>query len=66
MTVRKTIENKAFAGRRVLRRGAYPHIQVVASGTGAMAELGMLLYQKSGDSCFIAINTAGTGTKINA
>ena len=66
MSVRKTIANKAFGGRQVLRRAPYPKIQVVASGTGGMAKLGMLLYSSSGDGVYIAIDTAGTGTKISA
>ena len=66
MTVRKAIENKAFGGRRILRRGSSPKIQVIAAGDAAGTKLGMVTFSSATTMCFIAIDTSGTGTKINA
>lgn len=66
MSVRKTIENKAFAGRRALRRGCTPKIQVIASGTASGTLKGLITYSVATTGCYIAVNTAGTGTKFNA
>lgn len=65
MSVRKTIERKAFGGRRTLRRGAYPHIQVLAIGTANSTQLGVVTYSVATTGCYLAVNTAGTGTKFN-
>lgn len=66
MTVRKTIANKAFGGRNVFRRAPYPQIQVKASGAATCTRLGVLTYSVGTTGCFIAIDTTGTGTQINA
>jgi hypothetical protein len=65
MSVRKTIANKAFGGRNVFRRAPYPHIQVLASGTANSTQIGVITYSVATTGCYIAVNTAGTGTKFN-
>jgi hypothetical protein len=65
MSVRKTIANKAFGGRNVFRRAPYPKIQVIASGAPTGTKLGLMTYSVATTGCYIAVNTAGTGTKFN-
>jgi hypothetical protein len=65
MTVRKTIANKAFGGRQVFRRAPYPKIQVIATGTASSTKLGTITYSVATTGCYLAVNTAGTGTKFN-
>ena len=66
MSVRKTIANKAFGGRNVFRRAPYPKIQVLATGTASSTALGTITYSVATTGCYIAIDTAGTGTIFNA
>ena len=66
MSIRKTIANKAFGGRQVFRRAPYPQIQVVASGAATCTRKGVITYSVATTGCYIAVNTAGTGTKFNA
>lgn len=65
MTVRKTIDNKAFGGARVLRGNGHAKIRVQATGTAADTKLGCIVYSVATTGCYIAVNTAGTGTKFN-
>ena len=61
----QVIENKAFKGHKTIRRGGGLRIQVLASGTGAIAKAGQLAYSVATTGVFVAVDTAGTGTKIN-
>ncbi len=61
----KVIENKAFKGHPTLRRGGGLRIQVLATGTGLSTASGILAYSVATTGCFVTVNTAGTGTKIN-
>lgn len=65
MSVRKTVENKAFGGRPVLSRKSYPQIQVKASGTATCTRKGVITYSVATTGCWIAVDTAGTGTQFN-
>ena len=61
----RVIEDKAFKGKRTLRRGGGLRIQVLTTGTGLSTKAGILAYSVATTGCFVTVNTAGTGTKIN-
>jgi hypothetical protein len=66
MTVRRAIEVKVFKGKRVFKRSGNTRLLAVASGTGTSPFAGTITWSSATGSCYLAIDTAGTGTKINA
>ncbi len=66
MSVFKTVNNKAFGGRPVFKRGNHMKIRVIASGTQTDTVKGVVAYSVATTGCYLTINTAGTGTKFNA
>jgi hypothetical protein len=65
MSVIRVIENKTFKGHRTIKRSGGLRIQVLASNTGFSTASGILGYSVATTGCFVTVNTAGTGTKIN-
>jgi hypothetical protein len=66
MTVRRAIEVKAFGGKRMFKRSGNSRFIRLTSGTGTADKVGVLSYDSSGGDVYLAIDTAGTGTQINA
>ena len=66
MTVKRAIEVKAFDGRRVFKTSANQRLLRVASGTGTADKVGVITWSSATGDCFIAIDTSGTGTQLNA
>jgi hypothetical protein len=64
MTVRRVVEIKAYNGRRVFKRGVSPKMMVIASGL-LLIQQKDITYSVATTGCYIAVNTAGTGTKFN-
>lgn len=66
MSVRRKVEVEAFNGRRVFKNSGNVRVISVASGTGTADKVGVITYDVSGEGVYIAIDTSGTGTQINA